>query len=820
MGFIRDNTNSFEVYLTDLGKQKFFEDGFKDSISYFSISDTDSNYTIFNPALNEIIPFEKMSEINIGDVVSFDTIVQNNNNSDGTIDNTFNIGTGFTGDLFIIARQPDSKILAGGNLTSYNGVTRNYIIRLNSDGTIDNTFNIGTGFGGTVTTIALQPDNKILVGGAFTSYSGTTRNRIIRLNSDGTIDNTFTIGNGFNGTTFPIVNTIALQPDGKILVGGDFTSYSGITSNYIVRLNTGGTIDNTFTIGTGFTGTTNPIISTIVLQPDGKILVGGGFTTYSGTTRNRIIRLNTGGTIDNTFNIGTGFTNNVQSIVLQPDGKILAGGAFTTYSGTTRNRIIRLNTGGTIDNTFNIGTGFGGSFSFVSTINLQLDGKILVGGNFTTYSGTTRNSIIRLNTDGTIDNTFNIGTGFGVGTVRTIVLQPDYKILVGGNFTSYSGVTRNNIVRLNSDLNIIIRYFRKIKEFNNYDEVPYSVFTSTINTEYWEEVFPFDSTNINPQTIQTLNHNGVKKTSLPLNIPKENDYSINRTITITSLSNYNSMLNGTMLVGDSIGNNGKYSEVIHLIYNEFNPSVIIPPLVTFPPVFNEKIRKSAIIASENTKIYSDYKSGIIGNGSKIANNIYINITEEQIILEEGVFNGIVIKPYYENTWEHDPQTLTPAINHVSYFTGGTTQLVFNFDAYYSQEYYVFTVLDDYNTPPVGNGQIKITTPSGETTTFSIINTNGPTGQTRNFFIASPYPPQLNSISGDTLTVSFDYFIPDLINIQILAVNNFIIGSKLQINVINDIFTQTTLRGDIVDGLNYRNALFGIKNKIQKDYVML
>jgi uncharacterized delta-60 repeat protein len=755
-----------------------------------------------------------MAVINIGDVVSFDTIVQNNNNnnSDGTIDNTFNIGTGFTGDLFIIARQPDSKILAGGNLTSYNGVTRNYIIRLNSDGTIDNTFNIGTGFGGTVTTIALQPDNKILVGGAFTTYSGTTRNRIIRLNSDGAIDNTFTIGNGFNGTAFPIVRTIALQSDNKILVGGDFTSYSGVTSNNIIRLNTGGTIDNTFTIGSGFTGTTNPIVATIALQPDGKILVGGEFTSYSGVTSNKIIRLNTGGTIDNTFNIGTGFTNNVQSIVLQPDGKILVGGGFTTYGGTTRNRIIRLNSDGTIDNTFNIGTGFGGSFSFVSTINLQLDGKILVGGNFTTYSGTTRNSIIRLNSDGTIDNTFNIGTGFGVGTVRTIVLQPDYKILVGGNFISYSGVTRNYIVRLNSDF-IITRYFRKIKDFNNYDEVPYFVSTSTINTAYWEEVFPFDSTNINPQTIQTLNHNGVKKTSLPLNIPKENDYSINRTITITSLSNYNSMLNGTILVGDSGGNNGKYSETIHLKYIE-----------------NTTLRKSVIIASEGTKIYSDYKLGIIGNGAKIGVDIYIDITEKQIILDEGVFNCVVIKTYYENTWKNDPENTLPADNHVSYITGGTPQLRFNFGVSvrptYPQEFKAFDVLTDYISPIGGDGVINITTPSGFTTSFSIESSSTPTvsgnpviDELIFFRLNTPYPPQLSAVSGDTLVVNFDYFISDFTLVQNPATDNFKIESNIQINAINDIFVQTTLRGDIVDNKTYRYALFGVKNKTQKSYVL-
>jgi hypothetical protein len=389
-------------------------------------------------------------------------------------------------------------------------------------------------------------------------------------------------------------------------------------------------------------------------------------------------------------------------------------------------------------------------------------------------------------------------------SLNEIIPFNDMAVINIGDVVSYSYITTGGT---------ITRYFRKIKDFNNYDEVPYFVFTSTINTAYWEEVFPFDSTNINPQTIQTLNHNGVKKTSLPLNIPKENDYSINRTITITSLSNYNSMLNGTILVGDSGGNNGKYSETIHLKYIE-----------------NTTLRKSVIIASEGTKVYSDYKLGVIGNGAKIGVDIYIDISEKQIILDEGVFNCIVIKPYYEDTWKNDPENTSPADNHVSYITGGTPQLRFNFGVSvrptYPQEFKAFDVLTDYISPIGGDGVINITTPSGFTTSFSIESSSTPTvsgnpviDELIFFRLNAPYPPQLNSISGDTLVVDFDYFIPDFTLIQNSATNNFKIESNIQINAINDIFVQTTLRGDIVDNKTYRYALFGIKNKTQKSYVL-
>jgi len=367
--------------------------------------------------------------------------------TDGTLDTSFNTGTGFDNFVRSIALQPDGKILAGGWLfTSYNGTTQNRIARLDSDGTLDTSFTIGTGFNSSVavSSIALQPDGKILVGGGFTSYNGTTQNRIARLNPDGTLDTSFTIGTGFGGS----VSAIVLQPDGKILVGGDLTSYNGTTQNRIARLNSDGTLDTSFTIGTGF----NNGVFAIVLQPDGKILVGGNFTSYNGTAQNRIARLNSDGTLDTSFNTGTGFGGSVSAIVLQPDGKILVGGNFTSYNGTTQNRITRLNSDGTLDTSFNIGTGFN---SGVVSIALQPDGKILMGGWFTSYNGTTQNYIARLDSDGTLNTSFNIGTGFS-NAVYEIALQPDGKILVGGWFTSYNGQTANRIVRLYNNVTMSV----------------------------------------------------------------------------------------------------------------------------------------------------------------------------------------------------------------------------------------------------------------------------------------------------------------------------------------------------------------------------
>jgi uncharacterized delta-60 repeat protein len=149
-------------------------------------------------------------------------------------------------------------------------------------------------------------------------------------------------------------------------------------------------------------------VFSLVIQSDGKILAGGQFTLYNSTTCNGIVRLNSDGSIDNTFSIGSGLSD-VRNIKIQYDGKIIAVGGFTSYNGTSINRIIRLNVDGSIDNGFAIGSGF--NFSPYD-LKIQADGKIIAIGNFTLYNGTSCNGIIRLNIDGTIDSGFTIGSGF------------------------------------------------------------------------------------------------------------------------------------------------------------------------------------------------------------------------------------------------------------------------------------------------------------------------------------------------------------------------------------------------------------------------
>ena len=213
----------------------------------------------------------------------------------------------------------------------------------------------------------------------------------------------------------------------------------------MIRLNIDGSKDTSFDIGTGF----NSTVRTISIQSDGKIFVGTSSSTYQGIVIRGLIRLNTDGSRDTSFDIGTGVNNPIESIILQSDGKIIVGGSFTTYQLTSVNRIMRLNTDGSRDTSFDIGTGFDDSVSLLST---QSDGKIIVGGNYTTYQGISANKLIRLNTDGSRDTSFDIGTGFD-SFINTISIQSDGKIILGGFFTSYQGISANRIITLNGDNN-------------------------------------------------------------------------------------------------------------------------------------------------------------------------------------------------------------------------------------------------------------------------------------------------------------------------------------------------------------------------------
>jgi len=369
-------------------------------------------------------------------------------NTNGTLDTTFHMGAGANSDVYATSIQSDGKIVIGGGFTSYNGIAINRIARLNTNGTIDTTFNLGTGANNIVRATSILSNGKIIIGGSFITYNGIATNRIARLNTDGSLDATFNPGTGATG---PILAT-SIQTDGKIIIGGSFISYNGITRNGIARLNSNGTLDGTFNPGTGLN--TNGLVNNTSIQADGKIIIGGSFTAYNGTAINRIARLNINGTLDANFNPGTGANNIVVHTSIQTDGKIIIGGSFTAYNnGTTRKYMVRLNINGSLDINFNPEQGVNGT---IQATSIQSDGKIIIGGDFSTYNETAINAIARLNADGSLDTTFNSGTGALLATgsnaiIQTISIQSDGKIIIGGDFITYNGIATNRIARLNTD---------------------------------------------------------------------------------------------------------------------------------------------------------------------------------------------------------------------------------------------------------------------------------------------------------------------------------------------------------------------------------
>ena len=328
------------------------------------------------------------------------------------------------GDIRVVVLQPDGKILIAGDFTSVLGVTRNHIARLNPDGTLDLIFDPNAN--SFITSIALQADGKVLVGGDFNgtnSIGGQARNRMARLDAiTGSAD-------AFDPNANLPVSSIAVQTDGLVLVGGDFTTIGGQTRNHIARLNSDGTLE------VAFDPNANGSVSAITRQADGKILVGGEFSganSIGGAARNFIARL------DATTGLADSFDPNandfVRCVAVQADGKVLVGGYFNganSIGGQARNRIARLDAATGLADSFNPNAN-----GIVRSIAVQADGKIVAAGFFSganSIGGETRNFIARLDVNTGLADSFDSNAN---STVFAIAVQADGKVLAGGNFTS------------------------------------------------------------------------------------------------------------------------------------------------------------------------------------------------------------------------------------------------------------------------------------------------------------------------------------------------------------------------------------------------
>jgi uncharacterized repeat protein (TIGR01451 family)/uncharacterized delta-60 repeat protein len=353
---------------------------------------------------------------------------------DGSLDNGF-MPTVTTSDdpfgnvVIDVALQPNGKLLIAGEFDTVNGQSIAMIARLNTNGTVDTSFDPPM-LNGAVQSIDLQPDGRMVIGGDFTNV--TLRNRVARLNADGSLDSSFAPALLVDDT----VNAVKVLGDGGVAIAGRFTQLSGVPRNRMARLSPEGAVDQTLATS----GATNGTVEAIAFQGDGRLFVGGRFTEINGVARSHIARLGPTGFVEGSF--APTISGDVYALAALPDGKVIAGGGF---SGS-RPRLARFLANGTIDTTFNAQIAPNG---FIRVIAVQPDGRIVIGGSFVEVGGQPRAKIARLLPDGALDPTFN--PAIINDTVRAIVVQPDGRLVIGGDFTSVGSFQRDHLARLTAN---------------------------------------------------------------------------------------------------------------------------------------------------------------------------------------------------------------------------------------------------------------------------------------------------------------------------------------------------------------------------------
>lgn len=364
---------------------------------------------------------------------------------------------------FTLGLRPLS--FAFGILAALLSVTSWWLGRPNRDG-FDPGVRGANSRGSSVVALAVQSDGRILVGGDFASIDRTERAQLARLRTDGSIDPDFAAGN-----PDAEVWAIALQPDSRILIGGDFTQIGGTPRQHVARLNADGSVDPTFVAKTDDT------VRTIAVQTDGRIVLGGTFSHVDGQVHGRIARVNADGSIDPSFAASVDGDSmlryGVYALAVQSDGKIVFGGEFNSLNRRDTHcvAICRLNADGSVDEGFTDhkrllaarvdamlagghppagGLGKQDLAGYVRTLALQSDGKVLLGGKFNGRAGeaTPIHNIARLGSDGSFDRTFHPAVDH---TVEALAVMADGSIIVAGDFSVVDGAARNNLARLDAD---------------------------------------------------------------------------------------------------------------------------------------------------------------------------------------------------------------------------------------------------------------------------------------------------------------------------------------------------------------------------------
>lgn len=339
-----------------------------------------------------------------------------------------------SGEIYALEPTPDGGLVVGGYFTIVNGVNRRYLAKINSSGVLDTNFNPVINSG--IQDVKVDPQGRIVIGGDFSSVNSTSAGRVARLLPDGMLDTSFNTTSGANNR----VQTITILGNGQVFIGGRFGSYAGNSSagQYGALLNSDGSLDTSFDV--------NPnhyVWDSVEVPGSPARLLLGGQGLIAGQAY--LARVNLDGSLDSSF--ASTLNSYVYTLRLQPDGKVLVGGQFNQLNGASVSGVARLNPDGTTDSY----TGQPSSAGQVYAFGTQLDGKVLVGGSYTTFNNAAHARLVRTQADGGADPTFATGTGFNSGTIRAIHVTQEGKIWVGGGFTSYDGTSSSGLLQLNGD---------------------------------------------------------------------------------------------------------------------------------------------------------------------------------------------------------------------------------------------------------------------------------------------------------------------------------------------------------------------------------
>lgn len=340
-----------------------------------------------------------------------------------------------------VLQQPDGKLLVGGLFREINGLAAVNLVRLNTDGTLDSSF--GTpNFDGPVDALALQPDGNVVVAGAFTRVGSVVSPMLARLLPSGSVDPTFQMP----AITSPVyaARAVAVQPDGKILLAASSgASFGGLPST-LQRFLPTGQLDAAYAQTTGIVSG----ISDVVVLPDGRHYVAGGFASFAGQPAEGLVRLLPDGSFDPTFTrpLTVPAVPYISRMLVADNGQLVLGGAFSSYGGLARSSLVRLQSNGQIDPALNAALI---SSTGILPLYVQSDGKVIIGSASSHFmGGVDRGTLSRLNADGSRDNTFVGGPGLVAGAVLSGAVQPDGKLVIGGFFTTVAGQPRMGVARL------------------------------------------------------------------------------------------------------------------------------------------------------------------------------------------------------------------------------------------------------------------------------------------------------------------------------------------------------------------------------------